>query len=170
MSKQEFIDKLRAALNGRISPSQVIDNLNYYEDYINTQIRMGRTEEEVLGELGDPRLIARTIIETSGSDGDGNAQGAENGQSGYNEAGYNGNGSGYGGSDWRRERFRGRDQGYGQHAHEFRVLKWVWAILGILLFVVVMGFVFSVMSYLSPVIVPILVVVFLVKLFRDWLN
>ena len=26
----------------------------------------GRSEQEVLGELGDPRLIARTILETSG--------------------------------------------------------------------------------------------------------
>ena len=61
MNKQEFVDRLRMALNGRVSPGLVMDNVNYYQDYINTEIRKGRTEEEVLESLGDPRLIARTI-------------------------------------------------------------------------------------------------------------
>ena len=68
MNKQDFIDRLRMALNGRVSPGLVMDNVNYYEDYINTEIRKGRTEEEVLESLGDPRLIARTIIQTNGGD------------------------------------------------------------------------------------------------------
>ena len=68
MNKQEFVDRLRMALNGRVSPGLVMDNVNYYEDYINTEIRKGRTEEEVLESLGDPRLIARTIIQTNGGD------------------------------------------------------------------------------------------------------
>ena len=66
MNKQDFIDRLRMALNGRVSPGLVMDNVNYYEDYINTEVRKGRTEEEVLESLGDPRLIARTIIQTNG--------------------------------------------------------------------------------------------------------
>ena len=48
MNKQEFVDRLRMALNGRVSPGLVMDNVNYYQDYINTEIRKGRTEEEVL--------------------------------------------------------------------------------------------------------------------------
>ena len=63
MDKQEFVDRLRMALNGRVSPGLVMDNVNYYEDYINTEIRKGRTEEEVLESLGDPRLIARFLQE-----------------------------------------------------------------------------------------------------------
>lgn len=68
MNKQEFVDRLRMALNGRVSPGLVMDNVNYYQDYINTEIRKGRTEEVVLESLGDPRLIARTIIQTNGGD------------------------------------------------------------------------------------------------------
>ena len=98
MNKQEFVDRLRMALNGRVSPGLVMDNVNYYQDYINTEIRKGRTEEEVLESLGDPRLIARTIIQTNGGDNR------------------------------------------------------------------------SVLSFLAPVLIPIVVVLFLVKLFRDWLN
>ena len=48
MNKQEFVDRLRMALNGRVSPGLVMDNVNYYQDYINTEIRKGRTEEELL--------------------------------------------------------------------------------------------------------------------------
>ena len=47
---------------------------------------------------------------------------------------------------------------------------WVWIILGILVVALVISAVFSVLSFLAPVSIPILVVLFLVKLFRDWLN
>lgn len=66
MEKQEFLDKLRSALSGRLASEIVADTVRYYEDYINTETRMGREEQEVMSSLGDPRLIARTIIETKG--------------------------------------------------------------------------------------------------------
>lgn len=48
-----------------------------YRDYITGEIRKGRTEEQVMDDLGDPRLIARTIIETQG----GSSAGAGSGSS-----------------------------------------------------------------------------------------
>lgn len=36
------------------------------KNYIRQEMNRGRSEQEVLEELGDPRLIARTILETSG--------------------------------------------------------------------------------------------------------
>lgn len=66
MDKQEFLDKLRLALNGRVGSEKVAETLKYYEEYISAEVRMGRSEEDVMGALGDPRLIARTIIETDG--------------------------------------------------------------------------------------------------------
>ena len=68
MGKQEFLDKLRLALNGRVRTETVSETTAYYEDYINTEVRKGRSEEEVMSSLGDPRLIARTIIETNGGE------------------------------------------------------------------------------------------------------
>ena len=61
MNKQEFVDRLRVSLSGKIPPGQVEENARYYEDYINTQIRLGETEESVLDGLGDPRSIARLL-------------------------------------------------------------------------------------------------------------
>ena len=101
MNKQDFIDRLRMALNGRVSPGLVMDNVNYYEDYINTEIRKGRTEEEVLESLGDPRLIARTIIQTNGGDNRSGYRNTVYGNGEYREAAgstvhhsYNGDGNG----------------------------------------------------------------------------
>lgn len=71
MTKREYIEKLRIALSGKASPRQVAENMRYYEDYINVEIRKGRSEEEVLAALGDPRLIARTIAEAHGRENGG---------------------------------------------------------------------------------------------------
>lgn len=143
MSRQEFIDRLRAALNGRIPAAQVEDTVNYYQDYINTEIRKGRTEEDVLQSLGDPRLIARTIVQTSGT--------AENGY--YQESA--------------GERYT--DSMHNMH-RSFRIPGWLMAILVILLMLLIISVVFSVLSFLAPFLIVFFAVVFLVKLFRDWLN
>lgn len=167
MNKQEFVDRLRMALNGRVSPGLVMDNVNYYEDYINTEIRKGRTEEEVLESLGDPRLIARTIIQTNGGDNRSGYRNTVYGNGEYREAGGQQNTHhGYNGD---------AEEAYGTHqnkvANVFAKLPgWVWLILGILVVVLIFSAVFSVLSFLAPVLIPILVVLFLVKLFRDWLN
>ena len=64
MKKREFLDRLKAALMNRINSQAVVENVNYYEDYINTQVRMGMKEEVVIAKLGDPRLLAKTIIDS----------------------------------------------------------------------------------------------------------
>ena len=66
MSKQEFLDSLRRALSGNMEYAQVEEHLRYYSDYIDSQIRYGGIEEEVMAKLGDPRLIAKTILEFDG--------------------------------------------------------------------------------------------------------
>lgn len=165
MNKQEFVDRLRMALNGRVSPGLVMDNVNYYQDYINTEIRKGRTEEEVLESLGDPRLIARTIIQTNGGDN----------RSGYRNTVY-GNGEYREAARQNVHRsYTEEDDGYGTHQSKVgnvlaKLPGWVWLILGILVVVLIFGAVFSVLSFLAPVLIPIVVVLFLVKLFREWLN
>lgn len=66
MTRDVFLQELRIALQGRIPQAQVNENLNYYENYIIEESRKGRTEEEVLASLGDPRLIAKTLSNTFG--------------------------------------------------------------------------------------------------------
>ncbi len=66
MDKKTFIETLRRALYGKIDNNSLEEHIRYYEDYIAQEMGKGRTEREVLEELGDPRLIARTILETHG--------------------------------------------------------------------------------------------------------
>lgn len=58
MNRTEFLTILRNQLAGQMQEGKAEAHIRYYEDYIQSQVRKGRTEEDVLGELGDPRLIA----------------------------------------------------------------------------------------------------------------
>lgn len=63
MTKQEFLGKLRAALGNDLSGAVVSENVNYYKQYITDEVAKGKSEKEVIDELGDPWAIARTIID-----------------------------------------------------------------------------------------------------------
>ena len=62
MNRTEFLDTLRSQLSGQMHEGKVAAHVRYYEDYIQSQVRSGRDEQQVLDELGDPRLIARTLL------------------------------------------------------------------------------------------------------------
>lgn len=70
MDRTEFLNILRDQLAGNMQEGKAAAHVRYYEDYIQSQVRGGRPEQEVLEELGDPRLIAKTLINTD----DGSAQ------------------------------------------------------------------------------------------------
>lgn len=150
MTKRDFLEKLSFSLNGRVNPAAVTEHVRFYEDYINTEIRKGKKESEVLDLLGDPRLIARTIAETEGSQT-----------------------SGAGGGSYAGKERSYQEQGY--HGIPYlnvlsRIPGWVWLILAVIALALVMRAVFSVFSVVLPVLLPILGVLLLVKLFRDWMQ
>ena len=62
MTRSEFISRLRGGLFGTLPESRIDDEVRYYENYIDGQVASGKSEQQVLEELGDPMLIARTII------------------------------------------------------------------------------------------------------------
>lgn len=61
MTKQEFLSELREALEGNIPLDNVEENIRFYDNYFQES---SRSEREVCEELGDPRLIARTIMDS----------------------------------------------------------------------------------------------------------
>ena len=65
MDRNEFVSTLRAVLSGEVPAAAVEDNVRYYDSYISQEIAGGKSEREVLESLGDPRLIAKTIIDTN---------------------------------------------------------------------------------------------------------
>lgn len=61
MNKNEFLDTLRQSLNGEVSSIIIEQNIKYYNQYISSS--SPEEEDRILESLGDPRLIAKTIIE-----------------------------------------------------------------------------------------------------------
>lgn len=62
MTKQEFLNELKEALLGKVTPEAMMDSYRYYDSYIDEYVRKGKSEEEVVEMLGKPALIARSII------------------------------------------------------------------------------------------------------------
>lgn len=65
MTKREFLEELKEVLSEQLPSNQVAEHVSYYMNYIEEQKRSGSSEAEVLRMLGDPRLIARTILDTA---------------------------------------------------------------------------------------------------------
>ena len=136
MSKNEFIQGLEAALSGNVPPETVRENLIYYRDYIRTELEKGRTEQDIMDELGDPRLIARTILDTT--------PGAAEGE--YEEYHPFGSFAGNSGRSSQQENAQqtqsGGYSGSG-NIHYYDLNKWYWKVLAV---VIVILFLFAVDS------------------------
>lgn len=92
MRRTEFLQELQEALEGEVSPRVIEENINYYSNYIAQEAAGGRGENEIIEELGGPRIIAKTIVDSSDAAGESggssgtryseNGVGSENGRSG----------------------------------------------------------------------------------------
>ena len=65
MEKEEFLRTLGGALSGEVPQHIIQENLRYYDNYISDEMRKGRTEADIIEELGGPRIIAKTIIDAA---------------------------------------------------------------------------------------------------------
>lgn len=80
MTRQEFLEELKGALMGEVSAEVMMDSYRYYSTYIDEEVRKGRTEEEVLEELGKPGLIARSIIAAQSGEREADVEYTEDGR------------------------------------------------------------------------------------------
>ena len=125
----------------------------YFED----EIRNGKSEEDVIRELGSPRLIARSIIDAHGNEG------AASGNAGYEDSDYReGSYSNYGSSyDSERGDIENSGQrGGGTLQNAGRMIMTI--IISALIFFVVL----FLLRALLPVAVVIIAIVFIVRLIR----
>ncbi|NLO09778.1 MAG: DUF1700 domain-containing protein [Clostridiales bacterium] len=81
MNKKEFLNILRQYLEGEVDNSILEQSVSFYNEYISSQLN--KTEEEVINEIGDPRLIAKTIIDTENT-----AHGDAGNYNSYDNRGY----------------------------------------------------------------------------------
>lgn len=158
MTKNEFLSILRDSLAGNVPSDVINENISYYKDYIENN---DKTESQVLEELGDPRLIARTIIDSFV---------AEKGPMAdfYTKQA--------------REEYRGDDSytssyddsdNYDKGYHNF-LLKWYDKLLGIIIIVVVAMLVLALgavaVGIFFRIILPLIVIYFIVKFIMERLT
>lgn len=144
MNRYEFISTLRTALTGKVPGTTVEDNIQYYEEYIEIQLRQGKDEAAVLEALGDPRLLAKTIIEANKY-----AEGTDTyGGDEYGEIPTGGSGKSF--RQWYRER-----------------PQWLHTIMNVLIVAFVLFVVFTVLQALFPLILMIVVVMWVFRLIRQ---
>ena len=122
MNRTEFLDTLRSQLSGQMHEGKVAAHVRYYEDYIQSQVRSGRDEQQVLDELGDPRLIARTLLDTD----------VDNGQLDYEEY------STYS-DDAQNTQSSSRN-----HVHVWRFDTWYSKLLGVVILLIVVFLLFHI--------------------------
>lgn len=165
MKKQEFLNILRSALSDSIPSNAIQYHIEYYNDYITSEVRMGKSEEEVIESLGNPRLIAKTISSakdynhTSQNEHKENYQydnEAKQNQDAFRKKGFTMDYNNEGGIDYK----------YGR----LKLNSWYGKLIGIVIAIILCIFVFLVLGGLTFVfmklLIPLLIVIVIVALIR----
>lgn len=63
MTRVIFVEELKNNLKDNVLDTTLNEQISFYNEYIDSEKRKGRAEEEILEELGDPKLLAKTIIQ-----------------------------------------------------------------------------------------------------------
>ena len=147
MSKKEFLDILYNQLSGQIPEGSVAAHVQYYRNYIEDEQQKGRTETDILNDLGDPRLIARTLLDTE--------VGAGNPQNGSTYSAYNK----YDSSDSARGHVK-------KHSFKLDLSTWYGKVAVILIAAVVLLLLVTILGILIPVVIVAGVIMYIVSQFR----
>ena len=170
MTKEEFLEGLKRALFSTGSQSLIEYNLDYYSSYIDGEIAKGRSMDEVMNELGDPRLIANSIKVAEGYSDvfvgledeviDGNAGDyKENSDFEFNTKGFD--------KDYEeRHEENGAFKIYNMNGKSL-ILPLI-IVLAILVLVVVV--IVAVFSFLAPVLLPIIAVLIVIGLIKGIID
>ena len=155
MSKTEFLDILYNQLSGQMPEGSVAAHVQYYRNYIEDEQQKGHTETDILNDLGDPRLIARTLLDTEV--GAGNPQNGSTYSAIYNEADsyYNK----YDSSDSARGHVK-------KHSFKLDLSTWYGKVAVILIAAVVLLLLVTILGILIPVVIVAGVIMYIVSQFR----
>ena len=128
MNKDEFLRGLEEALAGEVPAAVIRDNVNYYGSYI-SQV------DEIVAEIGDPRIVAKTIAEHAEAEGETGSE-AESGT--YRETSYGGSGRSADSYD--------TSGNPGSGVHYFDLNKWYWKLLLLVIGLLIITTVFRIVG------------------------
>jgi len=146
MSKKEFLDILYRQLSDQLSSDLASAHTQYYQDYIDEELRSGKSLQEILTALGDPRLIAKTLIDTGAQPSSFcRNTGQDSGTDDFSETG---------------------SQEPRRHTHRLDLSTWYGKLIVILTAAAVLVLLFMALSFLIPVLLVVSAVLFLISWFR----
>ena len=151
MTKQEFLDGLRRALSGKVDIETIDETIRYYEEYIDVQVKTGKSEQEVLDQLGKPQLIAKSIVSAN----------KNNQESGYPDSSdkiY---------EDGENQRYSRSKMGDKGVRFIMNMPGWMVAFLALFILFVFIWFVASVLSFLAPVLIPVAVILVIITFVKN---
>ncbi len=148
MNKEEFLHGLEIELSSTGSRHLINKNTGYYRTYILEEMGKGRSETEILEELGDPRLIAMSIKAANNI----NEEGGEVYRESYTYEGQS--------NDYRKD----MEEKSSFYKHNVRHIG-IWLVVTLMIIILILGTLFIV---LLPILVPIaltLLIVYFIKIF-----
>ena len=176
MNKEQFLEILGQKLSEDLPRNRVIMNLQYYESYIEGAMRAGKSESEVLDELGDPYMIAHTILDTETGEAFYEQQFAEDAEftqtKTYTEDAEYTQTETYAENEYQEaeSQYSTSENAYqNENVHHVRMNHGclIMAIILILIVVAVVTLVGKVVSFLWPVLAPVLLILLVVSIFSD---
>lgn len=159
MEQYEFINILKMTLIEEIPEYLVREHIQYYEGYIEENIKRGKSWDDIQEELGEPRLIGKTLIDTY-------KVSKENGyhSTGYTHHGYSDNTQGT-----HQNAYNEYSKGNSKKASPF-AMNWFSKLIGIVVIIVVL-FAVIILGTLAirlffSIGVPIFMIYMIIQLFR----
>ena len=170
MTKEEFLEGLKRALFSTGSQSLIEYNLDYYSSYIDGEIAKGRSMDEGMNELGDPRLIANSIKV---------AEGYSDVFVGLEDEVIDGNAGDYKENSDFEFNTKGFDKDYEEHHEEngaFKIYNMTGKslilplIIALAVLILVVVVIVAVFSFLAPVLLPIIAVLIVIGLIKGIID
>ena len=156
MTKKEFLQTLQSQLQGELSQAQIAGYIHYYDEYISETTASGKTEEEVMDELGSPVFIAKTLLDTAEISG--NQESGGYGQNVYDAEAENDDA-------WDNGYFQGK-----MHTWNISpfVAKWVIPIVLVCLLLLILSLLGTIAMFVARFFVPIMLVVLVIAIFKSY--
>lgn len=154
MNREEFLKQFREALEGKVPEQVISENVAYYRNYINNQVNSGKSESETLHELGDPRLLAKTIEESSRFTGS---------REGTQRRTYSYSGTGYEQGNYDNNR-------YDTHGKVTTIPAWFVALIALAVIMLFITVVLKIFTFFLPAIIAGLAAMFAYRLVKSILK
>lgn len=151
MTKSEYINGLQAGLQGEVTQQVLRESVDYYSRYIDDEIAGGKSEQQVLEELGPVQLIVKTIIEANKGTGEAEAQ-RTRAQEQRNQS-------------TRQSRNQSRSNGFTLNSWYGKLILILIALLILALIIGVVVIIVMAAWYLLPVVAVIALIVILLRVF-----